>query len=423
MKEKQDKINRRNFLKTVGVAGLGSVLASVDTMAGPDKPKAAGSDAPEKEQKPEFGQVPRRKLGKTGVEVPCLGLGGAFDIMENQILLTKSLQWGVNFWDTADSYEGGNSELGIGKFLKKNPDTRKQVFIVTKALGTKTTKDLEEHLQASLKKMNTDYVDLYYIMDRARHDHGLSDPAQLTDDLKQWVKSAKKRTLIRFFGFSTHKNMARCLIAAAKLGWIDAIMTSYNFRLMQDAKMQAAVEACHKAGVGLIAMKTQAHGQKIQSEADKKLAGHFLQRGFTEAQAKIKVVLEDKRISTACSRMNNVALLTSNVTAVLDKSKLIEADKTAFAEYARATCSGYCAGCANICDSAVPDMPYVSEVMRYLMYHNSYGEHDRARELLAQIPNKARDKLLGMDYSLAEARCPQHLPIGKLVAEAVSKLA
>ena len=421
MKENRDKINRRNFLKTVGAAGLGSVLASVDTIAGPDKPKVAGSDAREKEQKPEFPQVPRRKLGKTGVEVPCLSLGGAFDIMENQILLTKSLQYGVNLWDTADSYEGGNSELGIGKFFKKNPDTRKQVFIVTKALGTKSTKDLEEHLQASLKKMNTDYVDLYYIMDRVRHDHGLSDPSQLTDDLKQWVKSAKKRKVIRFFGFSTHKNMARCLSAASKLGWIDAIMTSYNFRLMQDAKMQAAVEACHKAGVGLIAMKTQAHG--IKTEADKKLAGHFLQRGFTEAQAKIKVVLEDKRISTACSRMDNVSLLTSNVAAVLDKTKLTEADKAVFSEYARATCNGYRAGCANICDSAVPDMAYVCEVMRYLMYYNSYGEQEQAKELFAQIPGKARNKMLNTDYSSAEARCPQHLPIAKLIAEAVGKLA
>ncbi|GAH59663.1 unnamed protein product, partial [marine sediment metagenome] len=76
-----------------------------------------------------------------------------------------------------------------------------------------------------------------------------------------------------------------------------------------------------------------------------------------------------------------------------------------------------------ICDSALPDSPCVSDIMRYLMYYNSYGEQDKAKELFAKIPRKVRNKLLTTDYTLAEARCPQHLPIAKLVAEAVSKLA
>ena len=271
--------------------------------------------------------------------------------------------------------------------------------------------------------MNTEHIDLYYGV------HMLSDPSHLTDELKQWAKSAKKRKLIRFFGFTTHTNMAQCLTAAAKLDWIDVIMTSYNFRLMQDEKMQAAVEACHKAGIGLIAMKVtgqtvwKPHRQDVETEEDKKLIRHFLQRGFTEAQAKIKVVLEDKRFSSACIGMDNIAILTSNVAAALDKTKLTRTDKNALKEYAQATCSAYCAGCANICDSALPQTSYISEVMRYLMYYNSYAEKDRARKLFAQIPSKARNKLLSADYGQAEARCPQHLPIAKLMAEAVSKLA
>ena len=57
------------------------------------------------------------------------------------------------------------------------------------------------------------------------------------------------------------------------------------------------------------------------------------------------------------------------------------------------------------------------------MYYNSYGDTAMARGLFVQIPADARDKLLSMDYSLAESRCPQHLPIRELIAEAVSKLA
>ncbi len=61
--------------------------------------------------------------------------------------------------------------------------------------------------------------------------------------------------------------------------------------------------------------------------------------------------------------------------------------------------------------------------MRYLMYYNSYGRHDKAKKLFAQIPANVRNRLLTTDYSPAEARCPQHLPVGKLIAEAVTKLA
>ena len=411
MEKKQNKIGRRKFLKTIGAAGLTTIFTSAKVKAGPNEPKPG-----EKTQEPEYPQVPRRKLGKTGVEVPCLSLGT--NKLDNQIILRNTLQWGVSYWDTANSYVGGNSELTIGKFLSKNSQVRKELFIVSKASKAKTIADVEKRLQTSLKRMNTNYIDLYYGV------HMLSDPAQLTDELKQWAQSAKKRKLIKFFGFSTHKNMAQCLTAAAKLDWIDVVMTTYNFRLMQDSELQAAIEACHKAGIGLIAMKALGHRQKvIETQEDKKLVQHLLQRGFTEGQAKIKVVLEDERFSSACVGMGNTAILTSNVAAVLDKTKLTQADMEVFKEYATATCSGYCAGCAYICDSALADMPYVSDIMRYLMYYNSYGEQEQARELFAQIPGKVRRKLLSTDYSVAEARCPQHLPIGKLIAEAVSRLA
>ncbi|MHC4395711.1 MAG: aldo/keto reductase [Planctomycetota bacterium] len=406
MKDKQDKIDRRHFLKTMGAAGLAPAFAGV-TKAEPN--------VPAKTQKTKYPQVPRRKLGKTGVKVSSLALGTIFDLVENQTVLRMSLRWGVNYWDTANNYVGGQSELGIGKFFAKNPKARKKVFLCTKASGAKTVAEVEERLQTSLKRMKTDYIDLYYGV------HVMSNPARLTDELKQWAEKAKKRGVIRFFGFSSHSNMAECLAAAPKLGWIDAVLATYNFRVMQDKKLQAAVEACHKAGIGLTAMKTQ--GKPIKSEGDKKLTDHFLQRGFTEAQAKIKVALEDKRFSSVAVRMENIALLTSNVAAVLDKTKLTQADKDVFKQYAAETCNGYCAGCSNICNAALPNIPYVSEVMRYLMYYNSYGDTDRAKELFAKIPAQVRGKLLSTDYRATEARCPQHLPIGKLVTEAVNKLA
>jgi len=411
MNEEQNTIDRRNFLKTVGAAGLSSVLVSNGAMAGLNE-----SNAGEKPQKPKYPQVPKRNLGKTKVKIPCLSFGTFQVDVDNQILLRKTLQYGVNFWDTAYNYAGGNSELGIGKFITKNPKIRKNLFLATKASSARTPEKIEKRLVTSLKRMNTDYIDLYFGL------HQCSNPAWLTDELRKWAENAKKRGLIRLFGLSTHQNSPIVLAAAAKLPWIEAIMTPYNFYLAQDADLQAAIDACHKAGIGLIAMKTQGMGQKIKTEADKKLAEHFLQRGFTKEQAKIKLVLEDKRFCSACVGMKNVSVLNSNVAAAFDKTKLTQADRKVFRQYAEATCDGYCAGCADICSSALDDTPYVSDIMRYLMYHNSYGEQAEAKRLFAQIPAGVRNKLLDMDYTLAEARCPRRLPIRELIAEAVDKL-
>jgi len=148
MEEKESKINRRNFLRTVGAAGLGSVLASANAIAEANEPNTV-----KKKQESKYPQVPKRKLGKTGAEVSVLSLGAMFDVLGNQIILRKSLDWGVNYWDTAHSYAGGNSELGIGKFLSKNPKVRKKLFIVSKASGAKTAADLENRLQTSLERM------------------------------------------------------------------------------------------------------------------------------------------------------------------------------------------------------------------------------------------------------------------------------
>ena len=408
--ERNSSLDRRNFLKTMGAAGVGSLLATA--AHGGEKqqvPAVAG-----KMGKGTLPHIPKRKLGKTGVEVACLSHGLMYNLLEKQIILHKGLAWGVNQWDTANSYANGNSELGVGKFLQRQPEARKEIFLVTKASGADTVEEVEERLQTSLKRMNTSYVDLYYGV------HALSNPRELTSELRDWVKSAKDRGLIRHFGFSTHKNMHKCLIKAAKMDWIDVIMTSYNFRLMQDKKLNRAVDACHDAGIGLIAMKTQ--GKTIKSRKDRKLTQHFLESGFTEGQAKLKVVMDDKRFTATCITMQSVALLTTNVAAVLDKTKLSEADKSILAEFAEQTCSGYCAGCGYLCDYTVAGAPYVSDVMRYLMYCNSYGDEQKARELFSEIPVAAREKLAKVDLSVAERRCPQRLPIGAFVKEAIDKL-
>jgi predicted aldo/keto reductase-like oxidoreductase len=411
MKRKNRSVNRRQFLKFAGAAGIGSIVGK-SAFAEPNEPNSP-KDQSETEQPVE---LPKRKLGKTGIEIPCLALGVAFNAMDNQLILRKAVDWGVTCWDTSNNYENGNAESGIGKFLEKNPDMRKKLFIVTKASFARTPDEIEKKLQTSLERMKITYVDLYYGV------HGLSGPRQLNDELKQWAQKAKERKLIRYFGFSTHTNVPDCLMAASKLDWIDVVMPMYNFRVMQDQKLKDAVQACNDSGVGIIAMKTQ--GKEVQmQDADKQLVEHFTGRGFTEGQAKIKIVLEDKRITAACVGRGDVAHLKQNVAAVLDKTELTQLDKEVLKNYAAETCSGYCAGCANICESLVAGVPCIRDVMRYLMYHNSFADTHTARRLFAEIPKPTRDKMLTSDFTAAEARCPQRMPIARLMRQAVEKLA
>ncbi|MGD0551535.1 MAG: aldo/keto reductase [Sedimentisphaerales bacterium] len=403
------EFNRRNFLKTIGVAGLGSVLAS-KAKADSNEPNAAAG-----KQQSETPQVPTRKFGKTDTQVSALCLG-AIDITEQQVVLHACTKWGVTYWDTAYGYTNGNSELCIGKFLAARPEMRKKLFIATKASHAVGAEQVEGRLQESLKRMNTDYVDVYYGV------HVLDNISQLTDDYKTWAENAKKKGLIRQFGFSTHKNMAKNLFEASKLGWVDAILAKYNFRLMKDTEMQKAIDACYKAGIALTAMKTQ-KGVTAETDEDKKIMEHFAGKGFTEGQAKLKAVFEDERFASVSVGMESVARVTENVAAVLDKTKLTREDKDVLERYAMETCSGYCAGCAHICDAVLPQAPYVSDVMRSLMYHNSYGNTQLAKQTFAEIPADVRARLLTTDYRLAEQRCPQRMPIARLVREAVEKLA
>lgn len=406
-------MNRREFFRTAAGSGLAAAITS-GLSFGKDANSPTGTE-PNKPSKENFPQVPRRQLGKAKIDVASLSLGVMFDARENEIVLHKALQWGVNYWDTAYGYAGGKAEEGIGAFFAKYPDKRKEIFLVTKASGAHDSATRTEKLQASLKRMNTNYIDLYFGV------HGLSKGEELTPELKQWAADAKAKGLIKYFGFSTHGNMTECLEAAAKnADWIDGIMTSYNYRLMQDPKFMAAVDKCKAAGIAIVAMKVQAG--KSDKANEKPLDRYFLDKGYTEGQAKIKTILQDDRLCSACLSMNNIAYLTANVAAVLDKTKLSQADMEFMNGYAKETATGYCSGC-GLCNSAVPQMPYINDVMRSLMYNHKYENPALAKETFANVQARVNCKISEVDYSKAESICPNRNEIGKLMLEAEKLLA
>jgi predicted aldo/keto reductase-like oxidoreductase len=272
-------------------------------------------------------------------------------------------------------------------------------------------------LDASLKKLQTDNVDLFFC-------HAIGALSDIGEPIKEWASQMKKAGKIRFFGFSTHTNMEDCLLAAAKVDWVDAVMFTYNFRLMHTTKMKEAVEACVKAGIGLVAMKTQGGGPvKAESEAELQLVGKLLDRGFTDKQAKLKAVWEEPNIASICSQMPSLTILSANVAAARDLKALARSDLEMLDRYAMETCAGYCAGCGHICQAAVGGAVPVSDVMRSLMYYREYGDQDLARKVFTSLPDIARSQLTQVDYAEAEKACPQKLAISRLMEEASQLLA
>jgi predicted aldo/keto reductase-like oxidoreductase len=398
MSAKKNRWSRRDFFKTVAIAGAGSMLAPAAHLA-----EAADGNL----------QVPLRPFGNSGINVSILSLGGMFNIKSNQIMIKQAMRWGVTYWDTADCYHRG-SEKGIGKYFAKYPEDRKKVFLVTKS-DARSPNGMSKLLERSLGKMKTDYIDLYFV-------HGIHGIDELDQSTRTWAEKAKAAGKIRLFGFSTHRNMEKCMLAAAKLGWIDGIMMTYNYRLMHTERMQRAVDACVKAGIGLTAMKTQGGGSvRTDTDTELKLAGRFMQKGFTDAQARLMAVWQNPNIASICSQMPNMSILMSNTAAAMDKTKLSATDRKLLQQYARETHTDYCAGCTGICESAIGQKAPIGDVMRYLMYCRSYGDRDYATAEYRKIPQRMRDNLTRIDYSLAEKKCPQKMAIAKLMQEAADE--
>ena len=180
----------------------------------------------------------------------------------------------------------------------------------------------------------------------------------------------------------------------------------------------------------MTAMKTQAaftanFYASIGSKSDEalKMTENFLKKGYTAEQAKLKVVWENPDIASICSSMPNMTILQANVAAALNKTNLSSGDRQRLDQYARQTAPGYCAGCANICESAVSLKVPIADILRCSMYHHGYGNRDQALTLFNALPAKVKENILRADYSEAERLCPQNLAIARLVKKTVSELA
>lgn len=288
--KRHDKLTRRDFLQKAPAAALGLAAAAGLSAGVGDVVRAAlaaGLDGPGTAQKPPAAADParirsHRPLGKTGLELSDISMGAAVDIAVIQYAFDR----GINYFDTADSYYNGGGETALGKALK---GVRDKCVISTKQMVEPTWKrdTLVEKVNASLKRLDSDYVDLLFMQ-------GVGDAALFkNEEILAAYEILKAQGKYRFLCFSTH-DTDTVAPAAIESGLFSAAMLMYTPDLF--SSMNDMHSRLHAAGIGIIAMKALKGGEGAELP-DKQ------ESGLTFAQSSIRWVLQDPTVSTVLISM------------------------------------------------------------------------------------------------------------------------
>ncbi len=151
-------------------------------------------------------ELPKRPFGRTNESVTMLGLGGwhlgEMTERDAQATIERSMEGGVRFFDTAESYQRGGSERYLGKFLV--PKYRDDIYLMSKTTAT-TAKNARRHLEESLKRLNVDQMDLWQM-------HAITSPKDVDQRLSAGVLDVMEQALAegktRHIGFTGHTDPA-----------------------------------------------------------------------------------------------------------------------------------------------------------------------------------------------------------------------
>jgi len=341
-------VNRRGFLQTGALAGATALTLVSGSQAAPDSAK-----------KP---MIPRRPLGKTGVDVSMLNLG-TWRSPGTGRLLRFAYANGVRYYDTADCY---GSEPAIAQWFQAMPEVRKEIFLVSKDHPS-SPRELIPMLDKRLAALKTDYLDLFFI-------HGIGSDASYDSDPLKWPKSKelketieaiKKSGKARFVGFSCHHpRRAEFLQAAADGGFVDAIMLQYTPWLAKDAPLNRALDACHKRGIGLVSMK-QVAGHTDLDEVIKRVP-MLKEKGLTPYQGLLNAIWSDERIASCCVSMRNTDQITENTHAATHFKPMNQAEIHQLRDGCLAAGPSFCADCEGRCSQAAGTEAALGDLARLL---------------------------------------------------------
>ena len=310
--------DRRHFLKSL--AGVTAGLSVSNYVFG----KVSESDR--------LGEVlPKRKLGRTGEFVTMLGTGG-YHIgwtteRDAQEVIETSMEGGVRFFDTAESYANGVSEERYGKFL--TPKYRDLIFLMTKTTGP-DAKTVQEHLEGSLRRLKVDQIDLYQV-------HSIRTPedvdSRIQNGILEVLLKAKEQGKIKYLGFTGHQNPfahTRMLEQTAESNIFDAVLMPVNV-LDQSyfSFTKNVLPIALERNMGILAIKSLADGRFF---AEKKQANWTSEDPVIPNYITIKEAMHfvwSLPVTVLISGNENATFIREKITLARSFSKLTEDQKIA----------------------------------------------------------------------------------------------
>jgi aryl-alcohol dehydrogenase-like predicted oxidoreductase len=405
-------VSRRDFFRVGAAAAAATVVPAT----------AYGQETTGKPQEPETPIVlPRRKLGRSGVEVTILSQGAGFKTDLRHLNVTHSM--GVRYLDTAKAYLKGANERAIGEWFEKEGH-RKEYFLVTKD-QPRSPEEISKMVDERLESLKTDYIDLFFVHALGDSDdyHGLEDTKWFTDP--EWTKAVdavRKSGKARLVGFSIHTDpldvRTGMLSAAAKGGWVDAVMVAADPVLIREnAEFNKALDACHKAGTGLISMKQGRGVEKI-----KDIFPTFEKRGLSTHTAVLTAMWTDERFTAVCSHMKTLEELRENATAARNFKPLSKEELGALNTMLKEGERTFCVACDGSCRRAAGTQARLNRIARYVSYAEQDGRVYEASALLSAMPPEDRE-WSGADLAAASHACKCRLDYARIVARAEELLA
>ena len=234
----KNDVSRREFLEQVGLTTAGVSLSLLPAVAGAAPATAA---------------LPKRTLGRTNASVSILafGCGSRFLMYEEEekalAALNHAIDLGITYLDTAYAYGDGKSESRVGQVMAKR---RKEVWLATK-IPDRTRDEFMRRLEGSLKRLQTDHVDLLHI-----HSLGNADDLAKIEAPNGAMKAlleAREQKMCRAIGMTSHTN-GRVMATAIQHNDLDCVQMALN--ASQNGYFEAAaLPAARAKNLGIIAMK------------------------------------------------------------------------------------------------------------------------------------------------------------------------
>jgi len=374
--------SRRNFLAAgLALPAVASASHSADSEQSQTQPPARLSS--------ESG-LHYRVLGKTGMKVTTVGYGCM--ITSDPTVITRAVDMGINYFDTSRNYQGGQNERMVAGALGAK---RKDVFLASKC-DTHTGAGILAELETSLRELNTDHLDVWHL-------HGLSDPAQITDELVEAQYKAKQQGKIRFVGMSTHNLPA--VVDRVIEAKIEVVQAQFNFTSGKD--YAPAIEKLAKAGIGLIAMKVMARAGGRPGQPRPKLPPDF-------ATAALKWAINNPTVATTVPSMTDNDQLDQNFKAMSQRfgdgdAKLL----TAQLEQIKPYFCRMCGQCTGQCPKGLP----VSDMVRFVMYADGYGQFPLGRENFQRL-SAEHQSVRCSDCATCAVRCPNGVHVAQQLSRA-----